>query len=382
MDCRTISNRDDFDALAAEWDALARSADRPSPFMLHGWLSAWWRHHEQERELRVEAAFADGRLVGGIPLEIERRRGVAVARFMGRHHAALGDVLAEPAWRREAGSALAASLRAAGADYVDLFGLAGTSTLARLAPTLDARLLQRVEAPTLDLSQGWDAVYRAKTSSKKRNHHGRRRRQLVEELGALEVVIARSPDELADALEEAFGLHDLRWDGRPDGSEFTTPVGKAFHRDAIRALAAQDVPRILTLRAAGRAIAFPYSFLLERTMFVHRLAFDPAAARWSPGQIATLDAIEAAAAEGATRVEFLGGGERYKLELADGTEPLHELVGLPASARGRLAALATVASIEARLRLKRSERLHAIYFDGMRSVRRARGRLRPARGAG
>ena len=50
-------------------------------------------------------------------------------------------------------------------------------------------------------------------------------------------------------------------------------------------------------------------------MYFHELAFDPALARWSPGQVATLEAIGAAAAEGARRVEFLGGAERYKLDL-------------------------------------------------------------------
>jgi hypothetical protein len=36
----------------------------------------------------------------------------------------------------------------------------------------------------------------------------------------------------------------------------------------------------------------------------------------------TLDAIAAAGEEGLTRVESLGGDERYKLELADGFAPL------------------------------------------------------------
>ena len=49
----------------------------------------------------------------------------------------------------------------------------------------------------------------------------------------------------------------------------------------------------------------------------------------------TLDAIEAAAAEGATRVEFLGGAERYKLELADRLEPLYQGLGLRGSRGAR-----------------------------------------------
>ena len=110
------------------------------------------------------------------------------------------------------------------------------------------------------------------------------------------------------------------------------------------------------LRLDGRAIAFHYCFALEGCMYVHRLAFDPALARFSPGLVNTLDAIEAAADEGLTRVEFLGGGERYKVELADGFEPLYHGFGLASGVRGRAFARRAAGQHPARLRLKRSER--------------------------
>ena len=53
-----------------------------------------------------------------------------------------------------------------------------------------------------------------------------------------------------------------------------------------------------------------------------KLAFDPRFARYSPGFLNTLDMIEAAAAEGLTRVEFLGGPEQYKLVFSDRLDPL------------------------------------------------------------
>ena len=198
----------------------------------------------------------------------------------------------------------------------------------------------------LALDGGWEKVYREKTSAKRRNLHARRRRQL-EGLGKLEVSVARLGSELEVALEEAFRLHRLRWYGRPDHSDFGTPDGMRFHRSAMRALLALDAPRIVTLRLDGRAIAFHYYFVLFGRMFVHRLGFDPAYARYSPGLINTLDAIAAAAREGARRVEFLGGGERYKLELADRVEPMHRLVGLPRGVRGQLGARAALAQTRA-----------------------------------
>ncbi len=262
------------------------------------------------------------------------------------------------------------------ADLIDVYGL---PTRSRLAETLGSSLsvIQRVEAPVLDLAPGWDEVYQAKTTSKKRNLHRRRRRQL-HELGDLEVVVARDLEELRPALEEAFRLHDLRWEGRPDGSGFASPLGRPFQREAIAALAELDVPRIVLLKLDGRAVAFHYYFAFEGGMYVHRLAFDPALARFSPGLVNTLDTIEAASDEGLTRVEFLGGAERYKTELADGFEPLCHGLGLARGPSARAVVAARLGVIRFRLRVKRSPTVHRLYMDGVAPIRRLTQRSRDA----
>jgi CelD/BcsL family acetyltransferase involved in cellulose biosynthesis len=222
-------------------------------------------------------------------------------------------------------------------------------------------LVERLEAPVLDLGPGWESVYRAKTDAKKRNLHSRRRRQLAA-LGSLEVRVARTGDELEAALGEAFRLHDLRWQGRPDHSSFGTEAGRRFVAAAFRALGGQDVPRVVTLSLDGRAIAFQSYLGFRGTMYLHRLAFDPAFARYSPGLVNTLDTLAVAASEGIERVEFLGGGERYKLELADRFEPLYEAVGLARGPAGRAAAAARLVRIRLRLRLKRSRLANRVYY--------------------
>ena len=220
-------------------------------------------------------------------------------------------------------------------------------------------------------------VYASKTSSKKRNLHRRRRRQLGE-LGPLEVRVAREPEELLAALEDAFRLHRLRWEGRPDGSGFATPMGERFHRAAVLRLAELDIPRIVLLRLAGRAIAFHYYLAFEGRMYVHRLGFDPDFARYSPGLVNTLDTLEAAAAEGLTRVEFLGGAERYKLELADGFDPLCHGLGLARGVRARSLVAAELGVIRLRMRLKESPRFRRLYVDGLAPLRRLKAGSRDA----
>jgi CelD/BcsL family acetyltransferase involved in cellulose biosynthesis len=364
----TVTDTADFAALGGAWDELVHAMPRPSPFLLHGWQLEWWRHHGAGRRLCVHVAHEGGRLTGALPLFVERRLGVRVARMLGEDTAALADVLVAERADPVTASCLADRAQASGADFADLFGLPADSRLAAAAGEQRLRLILRAEAPVLELDGGWDAVYRERTSAKRRNLHRRRRRQL-QQLGDVTFEVARTPAELGAALEDAFRLHAARWEDRPEASGFASPGGRPFHRAALRALAPLDVARIALLRVGGRAVACNYFFLLGERMYFHELAYDPAFARWSPGQITTLATLEAAAAEGARRVEFLGGAERYKLELADRVEPLYQGLGLAATARGHGVAAARAASIRARHRLKRTP-VRRLYYEGLAPARR------------
>ena len=368
-----VSTPESFAALTPDWDGLVRAMRRPSPFLQHSWLTEWWRHYGERGELAVFVARRDGRLVGALPLCLLPRCGLTVLTFIGDRDSVLADLLISADESPRVAAALVERALETGRDFVDLYGLPQSNHLMDSLDPSRLHFIQRAEAPVLDLEDTWDAVYTARTSSKARSLHRRRRRQLAE-LGRVETDVARNEEELARALEDAFVLHDLRWDGRPDGSRFTTETGKHFHRAAIRALAQSDVARIMTLKLNGRPIAFNYFFTFAGRMYGHRLAFDPAFGRVSPGLINTFDAIALATDEGATRIEFLGGPERYKVDLADRFEPMYEAIGLAATAPGAAAVAGRVGVIRARRFLKRSPALRRFYFDGLAPTRRLLGR--------
>ncbi len=358
----TVSSAAELEALSGEWDKLVRAMPRPSPFLLHGWIVEWWREFGDGAQLAVSVARRDGRLVGAAPVYVRRSQGLRVARFLGGHESALADLLLARDEDRSTGLALIDELRGQPFDYADLFGLPDSSTLAGSGGPAP---IHRVEAPVLDMPAGWDAAYEEKTSSKKRNLHRRRLRQLGE-IGEVEFVVGRTREELEPLLEDAFKLHDLRWQGRPDGSTFGTAEGQRFHRAALRRIADDDVLRIVMMRVGGKPAAFHYFFALDGVMIVHRLAFDPALSRCSPGLVATLETLRVASEDGLRRVEYLGGGERYKVELSDRLEPLSQAIGLARNPLGALAARQRLGLIQLRKTLKRSERLQRLYLNGIR----------------
>jgi CelD/BcsL family acetyltransferase involved in cellulose biosynthesis len=346
-------------ALADGWDALVRAAPRPSPFLLHDWVVEWWRYLADGRSLAIGVARRDGVLVGLLPLCVRRRLGVRVAEFLGGHESALADLLLAPGEDADTGVALLAATRVA-YDAADLFGLPAESRLQAAAPFGAMRMIERVSAPYLTMPDGFDEVYRERTSSKTRNTHKRRLRQL-EALGEVTFRVVRDPAELPAALTEAQRLHELRWAGRPDRSEFVTPNGLLFHRAALERLAPLDVVRIVLCELDKKAIAHHYYFALDGRMIVHCLAFDPALGHMSVGLLTNLETLRAASEEGLETVEFLGGDERYKLELADGLAPLYQAIGLARGPRGVAVSSSRRAAIDLRVRLRDSPTARKIY---------------------
>lgn len=357
----TISRLKDFARLAGQWDELVRSMQRPSPFLLHAWLLEWWRHYGARRALAVHVARRGDRLVGALPMCRTRRFGLRVTEFLGGTGAPLADLLLAPGEDPATGAELAARINTVSVDYADLFGMPRNSRLAAAVPRGSLTLMERQEAPVLDLHADWEALYTAKLSAKVRSERRRYRRRL-EDLGVVDVSVARTPDELGQALDEAVRLHALRWKGRRETSGFSKPTGSAFRRAAVLRLAQQDMPRLVMLRVDQRAIAFALYLQYERTAYGLTMGFDPEFAAYRPGNETLLCSLEQAAKEGIERVEFLGADAFYKRRLADRYEPIHEGIGLASTLRGRAAVEALTRGIRVRRQLKRSKTARRIYY--------------------
>jgi CelD/BcsL family acetyltransferase involved in cellulose biosynthesis len=296
---------------------------RPTPFLLHAWLAAWWRWYGRNRQLAVHTARRSGRLVAALPLTEEPGDlGISIARFVGAPDSTFADVLLAAGEDAETARLL---LRTAACRHglLQLFTLGPES---RLAGLVSPRALHpRARAPVMDIGNGWDETFARKTSSKRRALYRRRWRQL-NGLGHVDVAIALDSADVEAALEDAFLIHARRWKGRGDVSHFADDTGRAFNRDALTALARREMTRIITLRCNGEPIAFSCNLALGDRMYVYRLGFDPRYAQWSPGILTTLESLRIGAAEGIRTVEFLRGTERYKVELADMIDVLSEAV--------------------------------------------------------
>jgi CelD/BcsL family acetyltransferase involved in cellulose biosynthesis len=372
LTCETIGDERSFASLAGSWDGLVRSMYRPSPFMLHGWLLEWWRAFGRGGELAVHIARHDREVVAALPLFIRSRWGLRVAAFVGDGESALADLLLATGIGTAVDARLVEHVAASGVDAVDLFGLPRQSRLAAAFGPARLQLIERVEAPVIDLGgwRDWESFYEAKVHASRRRTV-RRRAKSLGALGQIVVDVARSPEAVGATLDDAFRLHALRWGSRPDHSTFGSIEGQRFHRAALASLAADDVARVTTMRLDGRAIAFQLWFALGTSAYLYRQAYDPEFARFGLGFAITLEAINAAMAEGHARVELLGGAEPVKLELADRLDPMHEGVGWARGLGGRAFVAARVGALRVTQRLRRSQLVRGFYYEGFGPARQA-----------
>ena len=355
-----ISAEAELAALAPGWDELVAAMPRPSPFLLNAWLVEWWRHFGAGGRLAVRAAFRGERLVAGLPLFVRPRLGLRTLEFVGGTKAALADLMLGPEEGDSTAAAVAEAPDVSEYDFANVFGVTAESRLARTPAWRGLRLIERLEAPVLDLSDGWDAVYEHKFSSRARQERRRHRRQL-EQLGSVEISVARKPNELEPAFDEVERLYALRWRGRREGSGLLSAEGASFYRSALLRLAEQDVARVLTLRLDGRPVAATVYLRLSRTLYGLVMAYDTAFARYSPGSEALYSTLEDAAGEGVSRAEFLGAATGHTQRFTDRVEPIYQGIGLARTARGRVGADALLAGIRLRRRAKTSETARRLY---------------------
>ena len=368
LSVRALTDASAIAQIGATWDALVEGMPRPSPYLLSGWVRAWLEESSFASQPYVVLAERGNDLVGIAPFAIQRHGRTSIAMFAGAHESALGDVLLAPGEPPETARALLGALPASGADALDVFGLPASSALAEAAGSR-MRVIERVEAPVTEMPEGWDEAYVRHTSSNRRNQDRRRERQLGE-LGNLETSLATDAETVRKDLPAAFELHRMRWQGRPDGSTFGLPAGQRFQQAALPQLADEGRFAMLTLRLDGRPVAFHSWFVIGSSIYLHRNAFDGDLSRYAPGLVALRRSLAAASERGARRVEYLGGAEQFKRDLADRFEPLYQGIGLARGPAGHAYVARTQFVIALRRRLKRSERLHRLYRSGAFRARR------------
>ena len=314
-----------FAALAGEWQELCRTADR-GIFATWEWADAWWRAFGGGHELALHTVRdAEGRLIGILPLCLERRAGVRIVRFVGHGPADELGPLHRVGEQVTVANALRRALEGLDWDVAALEQLPGSVGWPEL---LGESVWRREANPVVGaLEGGWDAYLEGR-SANFRQQLRRRGRALAEAGARFRITDAGT---LEHDMDELFRLHRARWDG---GSSDFDDV--PFHRDvALRALTAGWL-RLWLVEVDGRAVAAWHGFRIGSVATYYQAGRDPALDRTGVGTVLLAHTIRESMAEGATEYRFGRGAERFKYRFTD-DDPGLETVALTRGLPGKLA---------------------------------------------
>ncbi len=330
----------DLSSLRQEWSALADASG--NLFSTWEWADCWWRHYGAERHaMPLSCIREDGRVVAILPLCIDRRRPLRLARFIGFGPAdELGPVCAASD-RVAALDALGSARAAAPEPWSVLFAdrLAGDHGWA--LPS-GAHTLKHEASPVVAIAGlDWDG-YLATRSTNFRSQVRRKERKLQREHG-LTYRLSDDPERLDEDLSTLFLLHDQRWGD--EGSGAFDSLRQAFHRDFSRVALERGWLRLWLAEIDGRPVAAWHGFRFGGSEWYYQSGRDPEWERTSVGLVLMAHTLRSAIEDGMDTYRLLRGGETYKDRFATGDIGVTS-VALPGNGLGRAAILAAGAAFD------------------------------------
>ncbi len=179
---------------------------------------------------------------------------------------------------------------------------------------------QEDTSAVLALPRDWDS-YLAMLGSKERHELRRKRRRLAHD----------HPDatfrtSTEDTLEVDLKLFiEMHRGAEGHKGHFMRPEIATFFQRVARALMPLGWLRLDFLEIGGEPLASAFSFELDNVFYLYNSAYEPDAARLSPGFVLVSELVKGSIERKLEKFDFLRGPERYKYQLGAQTVPLNRV---------------------------------------------------------
>ena len=283
-----------------QWQELARCAIEPNGYYLPDWELSVNASARGRTDASVLSAWSDppGRtqLIGLLPaISLWRACRIPLPALASADpYGTLGTPLLDRDMAHDAVAGLMRQARDAGAHALILrdVTLGGAAMKAFTAVLGEAgmapHVLQSHARACLDATRDADELLREALGAKKLKELRRQRNRLAEH-GEVRFDVARTPLEVAGALETFLILEASGWKARRGTALMQDNGDAAFIRRATTALAERAQCEIVTLRAGGTPAAAAIVTRHRDRAFYFKLGVDERFAKLSPGVQLTLD---------------------------------------------------------------------------------------------
>jgi CelD/BcsL family acetyltransferase involved in cellulose biosynthesis len=287
---------------AGGWRALAERAIEPNGYYLPAWELAVNAFASGRGGASALAAWSDAapddaaRMIGLMPVvPMSRAYKIPLPALVSAHpYGTLCTPLLDRDIARDAAARLLRQARETGAHALILRDVsldgAAMRTLGEVLREqgLRPRVLQSRLRACLDATRDAEELLREALGAKKLKELRRQRHRLAD-TGAVRFDVARTPAEVAAALETFLRLEASGWKGKRGTALIQNDGDAAFIRRAVPALAETGQCEIVTLRTGETPVAAGIVLRHQDRAFFFKLGIDERFAKYSPGVQLTLD---------------------------------------------------------------------------------------------
>ena len=314
--------------LPAWRELLAGDPDRHI-FASPRWNKLWWEEFGAGKDLFLVVMKRGDAVAGVVPLYRKHDGGKKVLRFVGGIDLTdyLGPICSLED-RADVADTLVEWLATTEVEWDEFdahnmpvpFGFAEFLVERADRKGLPFTMDQEETSAVLLLPADWD-TYLGSLDAKERRELKRKRRRLGREHPDASFRTAT-----AETLESDLRLFvEMHRGAEGHKGHFMKPEIATFFERVARSFVEVDWLRLDLLEIGGRAVASTFSFQTDTTFYLYNSAYEPDAARLSPGLVLVSQLVQRSIEEGLTQFDFLRGPERYKYQLGAQAVPLHNV---------------------------------------------------------
>jgi len=318
---RDINTFKELQNLKPTWnDALQKSKDN-TVFSTWEWLSCWWKHFGEGRQLRVLVAQEKEEILGIAPLMLSRYNFMQIGKiakieFLGSPHSDYNNFILLKSEKECIKLMLEYLMAQPDWDFLQLRDVHDES--------LSLKLLYEVRA-----NQSWNLEFRVDTlcpyitisisfsdfmNRLGPNIRANIRRQMRKLQKKYRVSIKTHADfgSINKAMNTFFDLHQKRWTAKGEPGAFASKTIRDFHIDIARRFAEKNWLSLYFLAVDDKSIAAEYSFCYDQKVYHYLSGFDPKFERYSVGNLLRSHIIEVYVQKGYKEFDLMRGYGPYE----------------------------------------------------------------------
>lgn len=312
-----------------QWRELSARDPNRHIFMTPEWNRLWWEEFSSGKDLFLLTMARAEEVIAIVPLYRKWEDGQKILRFVGGIDLTdyLGPICSVDD-RDEVAATLAEWLQTTDVewDVFDAHNMPVPFGFAELfVDHVDRRGLsftldQEETSAVLPLESDWDS-YLSGLRSKERHELKRKGRRLEREYPD-----ARLRRAVEDTLETDLKYFvEMHRGAEGHKGHFMRPEIATFFERIAHSFMTLGWLRLDLLEIGDRPIASTFGFEFDGVFYLYNSAYEPDAARLSPGLVLVSELVRSAIQDGLEKFDFLRGPERYKYQLGAQPVPLNNV---------------------------------------------------------